>query len=163
MARKSKQSQVTINPSVVDEDALSAQADESLEDEGTEETTEEPQPRRQRVSLGVAKAANFALAANPSALARAAILKPAKGENPKRVRVYGYDNGADGGRVPKDAQVALVPGTTGLPKGVTAGQWARLQELAGHTVRGLYDNGVTSRTVRRAYRSGFIRFVGAAE
>ena len=116
-----------------------------------------------RVTVAAAKAVNFGLAPNPSALARAALLKPGKGENPKRVRVYGYDNGADGGRVPKDAVVQVVPGTTGLPKGVTAGQWSLLQEQSGKSVRSAYDAGVTSRTVRRSYRSGFIRFLGSAE
>jgi hypothetical protein len=113
-----------------------------------------------RVTLVAAKTANFGLAPNPSALERAKVLKPAKGENPKRVRVYGYDNGADGGRVPKDAVLQVVPGTTGLPKGVTSGQWALLQAESGKSVRAAYDAGVTSRTVRRSYRSGFIRFVG---
>jgi hypothetical protein len=113
-----------------------------------------------RVTVAAAKAVNFGLAPNPSALARAALLKPGKGENPKRVRVYGYDNGTDGGRVPKDGIVQCVPGTTGLPKGVTAGQWSLLQAQSGKSVRSAYDAGVTSRTVRRSYRSGFIRFVG---
>jgi hypothetical protein len=113
-----------------------------------------------RRTLLAAKSNNFALAPNPSELARAALIKPAKGENPKRVRVYGYDNGADGGRVPKDAVVQAVPGSTGLPKGVTAGQWALLQAQSGKLVRSAYDAGVTSRTMRRSYRAGFIRFVG---
>lgn len=113
-----------------------------------------------RVTVAVAKSHNFALVANPSALAPAGVVKTGKGENPKRVRVYGYDNGQAGaGRVNKAAQLQVVPGTTGLPRGVTAGQWQALSALAGSTVQQAYDAGVTSRTVRRAYRAGFIRFV----
>jgi hypothetical protein len=85
-----------------------------------------------------------------------------KGTNPKKARVYGYDNFAEGnGGVPKTATVKVVPGAT-LPKGVAEAQWAKLVLLAtaeNRSVQSLYDNGVTSRTVRRSYRGGAIRFV----
>lgn len=157
MARSNRKSQVTATEAA-DAHEEAAAALEASHEELSAELAPAAAPVRR--TLAAAKSNNFGLAPNPSALARAALIKPAKGENPKRVRVYGYDNGADGGRVPKDAVVQVVPGVTGLPKGVTAGQWARLQELAGYTTRGVYDNGVTSRTVRRSYRAGFIRFVG---
>jgi hypothetical protein len=117
----------------------------------------EAQPAR--ITLGVARSINFGKTANPSALEPAGVVKTAKGENAKRVRVYGYDNGAQGGRVNKAASIAIVPGTTGTPKGVTAGQWAALTEQSGKSVESAYAAGVTARTVRRAYRAGFIRFV----
>lgn len=89
----------------------------------------------------------------------AGIALTSKGTNPKKVRVYGYDNLADGGgKVPKDAKVLLVPGFQGVPKGVAEGQWVLLQEWAGKTVNAAYDAKVSSRTVRRAYRAGAIRF-----
>jgi len=113
----------------------------------------------ERITVGVARATNFAKTANPSALEPAGVIKTAKGENVKRVRVYGYDNGAQGGRVNKAAVVHVVPGTTGLPKGVTAGQWDKLVAQSPATVESLYANEVTARTVRRAYRAGFIRCV----
>jgi hypothetical protein len=88
----------------------------------------------------------------------------AKGTNPKRARVYGYDNLADGkGSVPKDKRVALVAGVMGTPKGVSDAQWAALtaavQAAPDATVSTLYAGGIASRTVRRAYRAGAIRFV----
>jgi hypothetical protein len=111
------------------------------------------------VTLGAARAANFAQAPNPSALERAALVKPAKGTNPKKARVYGYDNGAGNGAVPKTAAVHAVPAMTGAPKGVTPAQWELLQSFFGQSVQVAYDGGVDSRSVRRAYRAGFIRFV----
>jgi hypothetical protein len=82
----------------------------------------------------------------------------AKGTNRRKLRVYGYDNLSSGGSVPKDAVVVLVAGIVGTPKGVADAQWAALQSQAGKTVSVAYDNGVASRTVRRAYRAGAIRF-----
>jgi hypothetical protein len=116
-------------------------------------------PAVARVTVTVAKAQNFAQSANPSALARASLVKPGKGENLKRVRVYGYDNGAGAGRVNKAASIAIVPGTSGSPKGVTPAQWAALVTFGGKPVDSAYAGGVTARTVRRSYRAGFIRFV----
>ena len=82
-----------------------------------------------------------------------------KGTNPKKQRVYGYDNLAEGGgRVPKQAKIAVVEGAS-LPRGVKDTQWTKLQGYAGQTVESAYGNGVSSRTVRRAYRAGAIRFV----
>lgn len=121
--------------------------------------TTEAAPVSGRVTLSVARATNFAKTANPSALEPSGVIKTAKGENAKRVRVYGYDNGSNGGRVPKAAQIAIVPGPTGTPKGVTAAQWEALTAQSGKTVESAYSSGVTARTVRRAYRAGFIRFV----
>jgi hypothetical protein len=82
-----------------------------------------------------------------------------KGTNPKKQRVYGYDNLSEGGgRVPKQAKIAVVPGAE-LPRGVKDTQWSKLQSYAGQTVEAAYGNGVSSRTVRRSYRAGAIRFV----
>jgi len=92
--------------------------------------------------------------------ASAAIALTAKGTNPKKARVYGYDNLADGGGVPKDKRILLVPGLSGVPKGVAESQWDTLVLLASDgsvTVAGAKDS-VTSRTIRRAYRAGYIRF-----
>jgi len=117
-----------------------------------------------RVTLGVARKHNFGVppVASPDAAVPAGVIRTGKGENAKRLRVYGYDNGAakDGaGRVNKAATVVVVPGTSGLPKGVTQGQWDKLVAQGGKSVQVAYDAGVTSRTVRRSYRAGFIRFV----
>jgi len=96
----------------------------------------------------------------PDEAKSAAIALTAKGTNPKKARVYGYDNLADGGGVPKDKRILLVPGLSGAPKGVAESQWDALVLLASDgsvTVAGVKDS-VTSRTIRRAYRAGFIRF-----
>ena len=115
-----------------------------------------------RLPLVQARAANFAhttLTADEIAVA-AGVVKTAKGTNAHKLRVYGYDNGVGGGSVPKAAVIAVVPGTTAVPAGVTAQQWAALQAVAGQSVQAAYDgNTVSSRTVRRAYRAGAIRFV----
>lgn len=126
----------------------------------TTETTEAAVPAKSKVTFAVARTANFALSANKDAPEKAPITRTSKGENLKRLRVYGYDNGAGNGRVNKSGVIVLVPGTTGLPKGVTDGQWNALVAYAGKPVSAAYDGKVvTSRTVRRAYRAGFIRFV----
>jgi hypothetical protein len=96
----------------------------------------------------------------PDKAKSAAIALTAKGTNPKKARVYGYDNLADGGGVPKDKRILLVPGLSGVPKGVAESQWDALVLLASDgsvTVAGAKDS-VTSRTIRRAYRAGYIRF-----
>lgn len=110
----------------------------------------------------VAKGINFARAAvdTNAGVAAALVVKTAAGTNASKAKVYGYDNGAAGGGVPKGAIIALVPAAKS-PAGVTPGQWALLQTFAGKTVATAYDNGVASRSVRRAYRAGAIRFVAA--
>jgi hypothetical protein len=112
--------------------------------------------RFQVMPLSAAIAHNKALQAEE---APAPLAKPEKGSNPKRVRVYGYDNGEGGMKIDLSAKVVLVPGPTGDPKGVNGAQWSKLQSLAGSTGQSCKDNGVTARTLRRAYRAGFIRFV----
>lgn len=121
---------------------------------------------RLRLPLPAAKAHNLGhtvLQAGAVVVA-ANVALTSKGTNPNRVRVYGYDNLGNGGRVPKESQVALVPGQQGVPKGVNEKQWDKLVGMCASpvTVSHLYDNGIVSRTVRRAYRAGAIRFVGAA-
>lgn len=111
--------------------------------------------------LAVAKEHNFArglIPADQDAVA-AGVVKTAKGTNPSKARVYGYDNGlTGGGTVPKQALIAVVANAK-PPAGVTAEQWLLLQEFNGKSVTVAYDNKVASRSVRRAYRAGAIRFV----
>lgn len=113
-----------------------------------------------RLSLADAKRHNatFKFVTDDNVVA-ANVALTAKGANTKKLRVYGYDNLSDGGGVPKDKKVALVAGFTGVPKGVAGPQWDKLVAHPGLTVIGLRDAGVTSRTVRRAYRAGAIRFL----
>lgn len=118
-----------------------------------------------RLPYPQAKTANKAnvLVEDPQKAVAANVVLTAKGTNPAKARVYGYDNFAEGaGGVPKQAKVALVP-TNGTPKGVATEQWDKLVALVQAnptwTVAMLYDNKVTSRTVRRSYRAGAIRFV----
>ena len=120
---------------------------------------------RLRLPLPEAKAHNsgFAPVAPEAPVEAAGIAFTKKGTNPKRVRVYGYDNTANGGGVPKGAKVAVVPGIANTPSGVRAEQWQALTEAVAanpaHTVETLYGAGIQSRTIRRAYRAGAIRFV----
>jgi hypothetical protein len=125
--------------------------------------------RASRVAGGLRRAGTLAQAiahnkaidpANPESVVKADIVATDKGANEKRRRVYGYDNGSGGMGVPKAAKVLLVPGFTGIPRGVNADQWAKLQSLAGNTVQHCYDNlgANPSRTVRRSFRAGAIRF-----
>jgi hypothetical protein len=109
------------------------------------------------LSIKEARDANFGRVADADNVVGAAVLKTAAGVNLSRTRVYGYDT--DTGRVPKTAKLVVVPGAT-LPSGVTQGQWDLLQKYSGMTVQTAYDNGVASRSVRRAYRAGTVRFVG---
>lgn len=115
---------------------------------------------RLRLPLPLAKKHNvgFTVLAPEVEVVAANVALTSKGTNPKRVRVYGYDNLANGGGVPKAAKVQIVAGVT-CPKGVNAAQWDLLVSLAGKTVEHCYGNKVASRTVRRAYRAGAIRFV----
>lgn len=119
-----------------------------------------------RAPLPQARAHNMGnkLVSEDGAVQSADVCLTSKGTNPRKLRVYGYDNLAEGnGRVPKDKRVALVPGIASTPKGVADAQWTKLVGLVqgngNLTVSGLYDNGVASRTVRRAYRAGALRFV----
>jgi hypothetical protein len=118
-------------------------------------------PKTLRLPLAEAREHNKAFTfVAPDAAKSAAIALTAKGTNPKKARVYGYDNLADGGGVPKDKRILLVPGLQGVPKGVSQQQWDVLCAVAADgdvTVAGAKDS-VTSRTIRRAYRAGYIRF-----
>lgn len=80
------------------------------------------------------------------------------GTNAKKARVYGYDNLANGGGIPKDKMVVLV--ATTCPRGVAQGQWDALCKAvkSAHTVATLRDGGIAGRTLRRAYRAGALRF-----
>jgi hypothetical protein len=62
-------------------------------------------------------------------------------------------------KIDLSAKVVAVPGRTGTPKGVADTQWAKLLPLSGQTGQSCKDNGITARTLRRAFRAGFIRFV----
>lgn len=130
-----------------------------------ETVTETPEvkaeAKRLRLPLPEARAHNkqHVLVADGDKVVAANVALTSKGTNPKKTRVYGYDNLAEGGgRVPKQAKIAVVEGAS-LPRGVKDTQWTKLQGYAGQTVESAYGNGVSSRTVRRAYRAGAIRFV----
>ena len=113
-----------------------------------------------RLPLGEARAHNkvFAFVPDGTIAKAAALALTAKGTNPKKLRVYGYDNLSDGGGVPKDKRVLLVAGFTGCPKGVAEAQWEKLVAAPTGNAASLKDLGITSRTIRRAYRAGAIRF-----
>lgn len=145
--------------------------DQTIPEAPAEEIPEAPAPTDAPVAgpavpkvapRDVARSINFGRSMVPAdaAPAPAGVVKTAKGTNLSKAKVYGYDNGAAGGKVPTHAIIALVPGAKD-PAGVTAEQWALLQKFAGKTVTVAYDNQVASRSVRRAYRAGAIRFVGA--
>lgn len=111
-------------------------------------------------SLAVARATNGAntyVAPDADKVERAVLVRPSKGENPKRGRVYGYDNLSDGGKVPVDSIVKLTGATGSL-----AGFDKLRDTVEGHgeplTVRDCKNAGISSKTIRRAYRSGLIRF-----
>lgn len=115
-----------------------------------------------RTTLPLARAANNAngmLAIGAKVVPAAAIVQTAKGANPARMGVYGYSNN---NRVPLASRVLLVTGASAqVPKGIQPAQFASLQKLAKagtQTVSALYGAGITSRTMRRAYRAGVIRF-----
>jgi hypothetical protein len=133
------------------------------QDVGTEIATVESSGAIPKVApLAQAKAINFARTLVDSAdnAVAAGVVKTAKGTNVSKARVYGYDNGTQGGKVPVGATIVVVPGAR-PPAGVTPDQWLLLQQYAGKSVTVAYDNKVTSRSVRRAYRAGAIRFLGA--
>jgi len=126
-------------------------------EEGTEEGTEPVQTKVARaISVGHARELNFGKRPDPEALAAAGVVRTAKGVNPEKARVYGYDT--DNGSVPKTGVIALVPGVVGTPKGVTSAQWELLQTFAGQTVQACYDaKTVASRTVAGTLPAGLAR------
>lgn len=123
--------------------------------EATPDQTVAPETAPKR-SLNIAREAN---ASNPpvakDAPVRAALVRPAKGENPERKRVFGYDNGP-GGKVPLGAKVVVV-NSAGL-----AASYKSLAEAVQATpeadVKTLKSAGVPGKSFRRAFRSGLIRF-----
>ncbi len=111
-----------------------------------------------RAAYTTAKANNFGLAVNSKKVSAAVLTKSSKGTNAKRNRLYGYDNGANGGPVPVLATMVLVPGATANNGGQKA-LVAFIKATTKPTAQGGYSAKVfTSRTVRRAYRAGLIRF-----
>lgn len=131
--------------------------------EQSTQSTEQPvisttpeQPVVSKRSLGVAREANASNApVDPAQPARAVLVRPAKGENPERRRVFGYDNGP-GGKVPTDAKVVVVS------KSGLEAAWPKLAEALAATPDGtvatLKSAGVAGKSFRRAFRSGLIRF-----
>lgn len=140
--------------------ALAEAYDAALAQEPTEEL---PAPVIGKTApKAIAREHNFGIAkvAADAVPAPAPVVKPAKGTNLSKERVYGYDNGEGNGKVPVKAKIAIVPDAKS-PAGVTPNQWLLLQEYAGKTVEDAYANRVASRSVRRAFRAGAIRFVAA--
>jgi len=145
--------------------AVAAPVTETQQVEVTEVTeTQQPAPRvsRLRKPLPEARAHNmvFAPLANGDAPQAANVSGTTKGSNPTKARVYGYDNLANGGGVPKDKRVVIV--AEACPKGVAQGQWDKLVGSVAadpaQTVAQLKSAGIAGRTIRRAYRNGGIRF-----
>ena len=116
-----------------------------------------------RLPLKAAQAHNAAVAlvAVGAPVVGAALARTARGTNMAKARVYGYANSANGGGVPQGALFLLVPGFTGVPRGVNAAQWATVQAHAtgNLTVAQLRaTHGVSGRTIRRAFRAGAVAF-----
>lgn len=134
-------------------EAVAALLAVSVETPGTPETPAEAVVRR---SLQMAREAN---ASNPpvakDAPIRASLVRPAKGENPERRRVFGYDNGP-GGKVPTTSKVVVVNGA-GLKSSYPALAEA-LESTPEADVASLKTAGVSGKSFRRAFRSGLIRF-----
>jgi hypothetical protein len=123
------------------------------------EQSQAPRVARLRLPLEQARAHNVQFVpVDPAAVTAANVALTSKGTNPKKARVYGYDNLSNGGGVPKTHKVAIVEGAVN-PKGVNPAQFELLVANPGHTVIELRGLGITSRTIRRAYRAGAIRFV----
>lgn len=121
--------------------------------------TPAPEQAKPTRSLHMAREANASNAPVDSAApTRATLVRPAKGENPGRRRVFGYDNGP-GGKVPKTAKVVVVNA------GSLASSWPTLAEALtatpDATVETLKSAGVASKAFRRAFRAGLIRFAKA--
>jgi hypothetical protein len=121
-----------------------------------------PRVTRLRKPLAEARAHNmvFAPLANGDKPQAANVAGTTKGTNPTKQRVYGYDNLANGGGVPKDKRVVVV--TEECPKSVNADQYAKLVAAVkadpAQTVAQLKGAGIAGKTIRRAYRMGGIRF-----
>jgi hypothetical protein len=141
-------------------------------DQSAEQTTEQPtapestvapvapeQPVRR--SLHMARDANASNpAVDPTAPQRAVLVRPAKGENPERRKVFGYDNGP-GGKVPTQATVVVIS-KDGL-KSAYPSLAEALEATPTATVGTLKSAGVASKSFRRAFRSGLIRFSKSSE
>lgn len=107
-------------------------------------------------SLQVAREANASNApVDLSAPVRAALVRPAKGENPERRRVFGYDNGP-GGKVPTSAKVVVV--NAGSLQSAYPALAEALSTTPDASVADIKSAGVSSKSFRRAFRSGLIRF-----
>jgi hypothetical protein len=116
-----------------------------------------------RKPLADAKAHNmqFAPIAKNGKPVAADVCATTKGSNPKKARVFGYDNLANGGGVPKDKRIVLV--ATDCPKKVGQMQWDALvravKAAPDAPVSQIKQDGkIQGRTIRRAYRMGAIRF-----
>ena len=104
-------------------------------------------------SYTAARTANFGN--GPSATQAAVLVRPTKGQNPKRALVYGY-SGLAAGRVPVAAKVAVINAVALATAWPTLAAQAKAQP--GGTVATLKAAGVTGRALRRAYRAGLINF-----
>jgi len=116
-----------------------------------------------RLPFEAARAHNRAnVVVDPKDVKPADVAFTEKGTNKSKRRVYGYDNWANGnGKVPVGSKVVIVPEAK-LPKAVGTEQWELLVKLVTSgtaLVTALYDAGIHSRTIRRSYRAGAIRFV----
>lgn len=123
--------------------------------EQAEQTTPTPEQPAKR-SLHMAREANASNApVDAEKPQRATLVRPAKGENPERRRVFGYDNGP-GGKVPLGKRVVVV-NASGL-----ASSYPKLAEAVDSTpdapVKDLKSAGVDGKSFRRAFRAGLIRF-----
>lgn len=116
---------------------------------------------RLRLPVDQARAHNAQWSLTSPAPTAAVIAGTVKGSNPKRARVYGYNNLANGGGVPKVAIVKVVGAV--CPAAVNPGQWSALVAAVtanpSSTVESLRGQGIASRTLRRAFRNGGIQFV----
>lgn len=142
------------------------QAQQSTEQQTPDQSTEATLPANPaydtpeqavvRRSLHMAREANASNApVDPSKPERATLVRPAKGENPERRRVFGYDNGA-GGKVPLTGKVIVVNAGSLESAYPTLAEAVKTTPSA--TVAELKTAGVASQAFRRAFRSGLIRF-----
>lgn len=119
-------------------------------------TPEAPKPTIIARSLSAARDANAGNApVDITKPERAKLVRPSKGENKERRKVFGYDNGP-GGKVPTGAKVVVV-NAPGL-----AASYPALHDAVEATpeadVNTLKSTGVSGKSFRRAFRSGLIRF-----
>lgn len=112
-------------------------------------------PKAESRSLHMAREANVNPAVDKAAPVRATLVRPSKGENKERRRVFGYDNGP-GGKVPLGAKCVVV-NADGL-KASYPGLAEALAATPEADVKTLKSAGVASKSFRRAFRSGLIRF-----